>query len=145
MHVVLIPYGIKSCVDMLIKEMECQKFPLICKKEGEPDRSMLIQGSVRLSPFGLVEYVFPKESLDLVLHTFRADTVHYSQKGWKLKFLLKFLKKFLYLKEIPKYSKEKEFPWIRDNVAIMVLGIREDGEITEPEGSSWPGFTHEAI
>ena len=146
MHVVFIPYGIKSAVDILIKEMECQKFHLKLTKEGEPDKSILIQGAVRILPFGVMEYVFPRESLDVVLKTLDCDSVRYPQyQGVKLKTALGLLRAFLMCKPIPKeFKKDMALPWIRDNVAVIPIGIRDDAQLTEKQGDL-VGWTHEAI
>ena len=145
MHVIFIPYGIKHAVDTFIKELECQKFPLKLTKEGEPDKVLWIQGSVRLLPFGVIEYVFPRESLDVVLKTLDFDVVQYPQhQGIKLQAALLFLRKFLFAKPIPKFKTEQHFLWIKDHVSLIPIGIREDGNLTETAGEN-AGWSHEAI
>lgn len=146
MHVIFIPYGIKHAVDNLLKQMECQKFQLRMHKEGSPDQSLWIQGSVRVLPFGVIEYVFPRESLDLVLKALDCDTVRYPQyQGIKLRTALSLLRAFLMAKPIPKdFKKDQSLIWIKDNVSVIPIGIREDGDLVEPRGD-YVGWTHEAI
>ena len=50
----------------------------------------------------------------------------------------------LKLKKPKKFSTAKSFFWIRQNIAIIPIGIREDGEFIEKEGE-FKGWTHEAI
>jgi len=146
MHVVFIPYGIKEKVDLLLRDMQCQKFQLRCWKEGQQDRSIWIQGSLRVLPFGVYEYVFPREYLDHVLTTLNFHEVQYPQyQGFKLKTALTFLRKFLMAKKAPKeFKRDQSCIWIKEHVAIIPIGIREDGNIVEPAGEL-VGFTHEAI
>jgi hypothetical protein len=140
MHYDFIPYGKRSEVELLLRDMEAQKFPWIFKK-GDEQKIIYIQGSVRILPGGCYEYVFPKESLDLVCATLTEGNNPYNVPAIGLIAL----KKMLRLTKIPKYNKEKYFLWIHDNVAIIPLGIREDGEVTEPPGTLHAGFTHEEL
>lgn len=149
MHVVFMPYGKKELVDRLLMEMSAQKHFLTMRK-GKETQGAFIESQVRMLPFGFYEYVFPKEDLDIVLNTLGRDTPYksgrhdgsafYLQKmGWLARQLLK-------LKKVPRETDRKEkFLWLRNHVSIMVFGIREDGEVTEPRGMQYEGFTHEAI
>ena len=92
-------------------------------------------------PFGICEYVFPKEDKDMVLHSMINEMNRYGVSKWMLKFISHFLK----LKPIPEYSKKNHYLWIKDNVNIIPLGIREDLELTEPENTPYAGWTHEAL
>jgi hypothetical protein len=146
MHYAFIPYGKKSEVELLISDMEAQKhlLPMTKGKEGDKDyikQGRYIQSQVRILPGGVYEYVFPKEDLDLVLFTLEATPNNPYNIG---DVKLKFIRKFLDLKPIPEFKKDKQFLWIKDNVSIISLGIREDKEITEKDGI-FKGFTHEAI
>jgi hypothetical protein len=62
---------------------------------------------------------------------------------------IKLIRKFLKLKPIPKYKKVNHgnfpMPEYKRFVSIIPLGIREDGELTEPKGSQFEGWKHEAI
>lgn len=147
MHFAFIPYGIKKAVDVLLRDMEAQKHKLIFRKEGKPDVPIWIEGQLRVLPFGIYEYVCPKENMDLVLNTLSAknekdpSATPYSIDGTKLVILRKVLK----LESIPDYSRDKKLLWIRPDVSIIPIGIRKDGEVTEPEGTTYAGYTHEAI
>ena len=143
MHVSFIPYGERGCVERLLREMEAQKHTLPMTK-GKKKGTLSIGGQIRELPFGLKEYVFPKESLDRVLRTFNAaikGTYGISFKGM----IYPTLRKLLKLKKIPKYEKKGDlYLWNKIFVSIVVLGIREDGDIVGdyPDDKGW---THEAL
>ena len=144
MHVDFIPYGERSLVEKLLREMEAQKH-LMPMVKGKQKRGAWIPGAIRELPFGVKEYVFAKESLDMVLRTFRAagtGTVH----GISFKKLVyPFLRKVLKLKPTPKYKEKGEvFLWSKIFVSIIVLGIREDKEVTGIYIDD-KGWTHEAL
>ena len=69
MHFIFIPYGKRDQVELLLREMEAQKHQLRLKKEGKKDKFIWLQGQIRMLPLGIYEYIFPREDLDLVLHT----------------------------------------------------------------------------
>ncbi len=122
--------------------MEATKhfLPMTKKKKKA---GIYIDGQVRLLPFGIVEYVCPKEDLDKVLTTLEAKNK--SEYGINFKILpYAILRKFLKLKKVPKYDEGKKILWAREYVYIFVLGIREDGEIVGTLELD-KGWTHEAI
>jgi len=140
MHVTFIPYGNKDCVDLLIRDMQCQKFPLPWTK-GEEKGILTMAGNLRLLPFGVVDYVFPHEYLDVVLKTLEGGAHDYTYHGWKFKSAITMLRKALCLEKIPEYKKDKKLPWQIDNVNCIILGIkRDDINWKDPNGS-----IHEAI
>ncbi len=153
MHAVFSLYGIKTAVDHLIMDMQSQKFQLPLKKEGEEDKFIWMQGHLRILPFGIYEYIFPRESMDLVLTTMNFNSEfkredydinkEFSILGMKIK-PFEYFKKFLGVKEIPVFKNDKKLVWMRDNVSFIPIGIREDKDLVEPEGE-WKGWTHEAI
>ena len=139
MHFVFIPYGKKSAVDLLISEMSAQKHLLQCKK-GKKKIAYWVQGAIRVLPFGIYEYVFPKEDLDKVLATLTADKTPYRLN----RVIMKFLRTTLKLKEIPKFKKKEKYLWIREFVSIIPLGIREDDDYIEETGEN-KGYAHEGL
>jgi hypothetical protein len=139
MHAIFIPYGKRTEVELLLRDMEAQKHILPCTK-GEEKKGIYIQGQVRLLPFGVCEYVCPKEDMDVVLHTLDFDKDRYKLGDVK-KFILR---KMIKCEVIPEYKKEKQFLWIKQNVNIIPIGVIYDGEITDPSGEM-QGWTHEAI
>lgn len=142
MHVSFIPYGERSGVERLLRDMEAQKH-LMPMWKGKKKRGAWIDGQIRELPFGIKEYVFPKESLDMVLHTFTAkNTGEYGINFKKLAF--PFLRKMLKLKKIPKYEETAQYKWNKAFVSIVVLGIRKDGEIIGKYVDD-KGWTHEAL
>lgn len=144
MHVIFIPYGIKDLVEVLFRDMQAQKFTLkLYSPDGKTTKEHMIQGSLRMLPFGFWEYVFPKEHLDCVMTTLNFnEPLRYPIPDWAMKLIKKTLK----VEDIPKkFDTSKKFPWIKEHVNIIPIGIRKDAEgIKEPVGE-WEGWTHEAI
>jgi len=150
MHVSFVPYGERECVERLLKNMECQKHLMpMWKKKGKKieHRGAWIPGQIRELPYGVKEYVFPKESLDMVLRTLNAK-VSQNVGGYGIRFkgaTMAFLRRMLKLKKIPKYDEKGElYLWTKNFVGLVVLGIREDAEIVG-EYVDDLGWTHEAL
>ncbi len=144
MHVSFIPYGERSCVERMLRDMEAQKH-LMPMTKGKQKRGAWIPGQIRELPFGVKEYVFPKESLDMVLRTLNAtrDKSAYGINFKKIVFAT--LRKLLKLKPIPEYKKKGElYLWGKAFVSIIVLGIREDGEVVGVYIDD-KGWLHEAL
>lgn len=136
------PYGKRELVEKLLRDMEAQKHQLIMTK-GEEKRVLWIDGQVRVLPFGLYEYVFPKEDLDLVLRTLvpSANKDRYSLGEIRNKVLRKIVK----AEPLPDYALQgNKFLWVKENVEVIPIGIRKDSEIV---GNALydDGYTHEAI
>lgn len=144
MHVSFIAYGERSCVEKLLRDMEAQKH-LMPMVKGKKKKGAWIPGQIRELPFGIKEYVFAKDSLDMVLRTLKACADH-GKYGVSFKNLAyPFIRKFLKLKPIPKYEEKGDvYLWTKAFVSIIVLGIREDGEITGIYIDD-KGWTHEAL
>ena len=143
MHVSFIPYGERSCVERMLRDMEAQKH-LMPMTKGKEKRSIWIPGQIRELPLGIKEYVFPKESLDMVLRTVGAGGIGEHGINFK-RMVYPFLRKCLKLKRIPEYTKKGGvYLWGKMFVAILVLGIREDGELVG-EYVDDKGWTHEAL
>ena len=141
MHFAFIPYGKRSEVELFLRDMDAQKHKLLMTDPDGKQLYIWIQGSVRQLPFGVYEYVFPKEDLDVVLNTMLAEQNRYEVPGW----ILTGFRKFLRLKKLPTYGKEHNYLWIKDNVNIISIGYKFDGEIVEPDHSKYPGCKHEAL
>ncbi len=140
MHVAFIPYGKRECVNLMLDDMAAQKHRLKMWK-GDKETTIWIQGQVRFMPFGVYEYVFPKEDLDAVLTTLKFKGNVYTLGEFKLAPIRMMIK----CKKFPKdYKEKKRFLWITDNVSIIPIGIREEGDFTDPQGE-YEGWTHEAI
>ena len=159
MHFVFIPYGPRGEVETLLRQMEAKYFELpvykieegnkiLCDKKGLPKQ--LAQGVIRELPFGVKEYIFPRAEIDLVLTTLlpemRKEWKHPIGEryviGWFRKLMLKKIFKTISLPV--KWNSERKLPWQKDNVNIIPVGIREDGEATEKLGP-YAGWTHEAL
>lgn len=144
MHIAFIPYGARSEVERMLRDMESQKMQMRMTKSGEKDMSVWINGQVRLLPFGVMEYVFPREYKDVIIHTL-SDNTKPNRYGVP-QFLNLMFRKALNLKPLPKeYSKETKMLWITENVSIMPLGIREDSDMEEPKDMGFKGWMHESI
>lgn len=140
MHAIFIPYGKRSEVELLLRDMEAQKHLLIMTK-GEEKSGRYIQGQVRLLPFGVYEYIFPKEDMDVVLHTLDFDSNRY--RLGKLK--LAFIRKIVSCEKIPEYKKDKYYLWIKENVTIIPIGVRYDDDGYIETSGEYEGFSHECI
>jgi hypothetical protein len=133
------PYGNRGEVELLLRDMEAQKHKLKLTKDGK-EKKIWIQGSVRFLPFGVYEYVFPKEDKDVVLTTLCFNEDRYSLG----KIILGFLRRMIKCEKIPEFKTNLKYLWIKDNVNIIPVGIRNDFEITDADGEH-KGWTHEAI
>lgn len=143
MHVSFIAYGERGCVERLLRDMESQKH-LLTMIKGKKKQGAWIPGQIRYLPFGVMEYVFPKENLDMVLRTFNATEKGVYGVSFK-RLVYPFLRKCLKLKPIPKYEKKGEvYLWGKLFVSLIVLGIREDGE-TIGKYVDDKGWTHEGL
>ena len=143
MHVSFIPYGERSCVERMLRDMESQKH-LMPMTKGKKNKGVWLPGQVRELPLGIKEYVFPKESLDMVLRTL-GDSGHGDYGIIFKRLAYPFLRKLLKLKPVPKYEKEGEtYLWGKVFVSVVVIGIREDGEVVG-QFIDDKGWTHEAL
>ena len=140
MHLVFIPYGKRSEVELLLRDMDAQKHKLPMSK-GDKKMSIWIQGQVRLLPFGIYEYVCPEGDMDRVIKTLEViPSDRYNLSNFKLSLIRKTLR----LKPVHISTATDKYLWIKDNVNIIPVGIREDTEFTDDEGM-YKGWTHEAI
>ena len=148
MHILFIPYGKRSEVELLLRDMEAQKHWMKCRKDGK-EKVMAIQAQVRQLPAGIYEYVCPREDLDAVLTTLRFNFYddRYTIKGRKiLGFdVEKVLKKLLVYESVPKFKTDKKYLWVGEKVGIVPIGIRKDGDIVEPIEGEFFGWEHEGI
>ena len=145
MHFAFIPYGKRAEVELLLRDMEAQKFLMPMTQDGK-EQKVWIQGVVRICPLGIYDYVFPKENLDMVLATIcnyypDGNPIIPYNIGW---IKLALLRKITQSKPIPKFKRDKVLLWIKDNVNIIPIGIKEDKEIIAPEGI-YAGWRHEAL
>lgn len=151
-HAVFMVYGKKEFVDMFLRDLAAQKLSMVYHKKGEPDKTMFIECQLRVLPFGLYEFVFPKEHMDLVLTGLRfhmpSGIYNLDQEITKFGFTIKpldHLRKFLKIEPVPEFKTDKALLFTYQHIAVIPIGVRYDGEITEPEGCANPGWTHEAI
>ena len=154
MHAVFMLYGKKECVDFLIRDMAAQKLPLRVydkKEDGTVEEKgvVWIECQVRILPFGIYEFIFPKEHLDVVLtslwfHNPQSPDGTYNLNkeisifGMKFK-PLDYVKKFLRIEDAPEFKTDQNLLWYNQHIGIIPIGIRHDGEILDN------GHWHEAI
>lgn len=90
--------------------------------------------------------VFPKEALPIVINTLKPENCSVARvdgKGTKqFGVFLKLARKYLRLKPLPELDPTKGGLPIRDfnNMRIVGLGIREDEEMTQPDGTKHEGL-----
>ena len=143
MHIAFIPYGGRQYIETMLRDMESQKLKLRLTSQGK-EKSVWINGQVRILPFGVYEFVFPREYRDMVIHTLKDNTA--PNRYGTPRALIFALRKSLKLKPIPtSYKKDQKMLWIMDNVSIMPLGIREDSDMVEPKDMGFKDWTHESI
>lgn len=143
MHFAFIPYGARHELELLFRDMESQKFKLTMTKKGKKDVYVWIPGQIRTLPLGVVEYIFPREYKDTVLNTILGGSA--PNRFGIPKMFVAIFRKALKLKKIPKYKQKDKFIWIRENVSIAPIGIRDDAELVEPKDMGYKGYLHEAI
>lgn len=140
MHILFIPYGKRDEVELLLRDMEAQKHRLLLTK-GKQKKYIWIQSQVRQLPLGIYEYICPKEDVKSVL-----ETLNFYQDCYNLgKVRLSILRKIFKVESIPKKERIKAYKylWIHENVNIIPIGIREDGEVIN--ANIHKGWKHEAI
>jgi len=140
MHFAFIPYGKRSEVELLLRDMEAQKHKLKLKK-GDILKEVWIQGAIRQMPLGIYEYVFPQENMDAVLWTLLDPKQDRYDLG-KLKLWI--LKKMIKCEPIPEFKRDNQYLWVKDNVNIIPLGVRYDRQVADGWGEH-EGWEHEAL
>ena len=142
MHIVFIPYGIEHRVEYLKQELIHSNFQLPMEnKETGQKKAMWIKGHLRHGPFGVWEYVIPREHADAVMTTLRFKQDNPYKLG---KVRLNMLRKALKCEKIPEFKEDQRMLWIMDDVAIIPIGVRYDGDIVGTRQDDL-GFTHEAL
>ena len=122
MHVSFIPYGERSSVERMLRDMEAQKH-LLPMTKGKKKKGAWIPGQIRDLPFGVKEYVFTKESLDMVLRTLNANKSEIYGVGFK-RLVYPTLRKLLKLKPVPEYEEKGDlYLWGKAFVSIIVSFI----------------------
>jgi hypothetical protein len=116
------------------------------KKEGCDTLKQNMSCTVRQLPFGLIEVVFPRESANLVLTTlgFHQKTPYNLNASVLGLSPLSMLKKFLHIDDIPQFDSSKKLVFPSYDVAVIPIGIRHDGELTETSGE-YVGYSHESL
>lgn len=139
MHFIFMPYGKRDLVEKLLRDMESQihKFPLWNEKKK---RKIWLRGAIRTLPFGLHEYIFPREQMDIVLATL-LPTVNRYNLGW---IRMAILKKIVRVEKLPPFKTDGKFLWEKEFVNIIPIGIRYDKDIFNKEEPN-KGWYHEAI
>jgi len=143
MHLDFFAEGVKHDLDEFEKWLETRAFSLPHTNTDGTKGATNIAGALR--PRRFYTFVFPREHLDLVLNSLQPENCEVSRvdnKGTKiLKAPLTLLRKLFRLKKIPIPDEKKGiFPIYKNNVRLVGLGIRDDVDMTFPNGK-----THEAL
>jgi len=135
MHFVFIPYGIKSAVDRLMIDIQAQKHIRRIYKDGKEVSAIWETGALRLLPFGVWEYICPREDADKVMTTLGFDNPHKQvESGFFTKTALTFIRKALKCDKIPTFDNSKKLLWITQDVAMIPIGVRYDKDKVYNEG-----------
>jgi len=142
MHLDFIAEGWKPDLDAMEEWLNTRTFQLPIKHK---DGSVTIEKAPgALRPRRAYTYVFPRDSLDIVLNTLKLKNcvALVDGKGTPiLKRVGSVIRKVLRLKKIPEPDKSKgEFPMVMKNIRLMGLGMRDDIDMTFDNG-----LTHEAL
>lgn len=139
MHFSFIPYGKRESVERFLRDLEAQKHILPMTK-GKLRKGIWIDGQVRLMPFGIVEYVCPREDADKVLTALKFQ----DKMAYTLGAQIAILRKIFRYKKAPKFSTKQKYLWNSEHVSILPIGIREDKNLIGKFELD-KGWEHEAI
>lgn len=147
MHFTFFAYGKRDSVERMLRDMEAQKHRLkVTNPITKEEKFIWLQGVIRTLPGGIYDYIFPKEDMDIVLNTMCPPILNVHNRFKVSKTFLAVIRKALKLKKCPKYKDAMErYLWIKDGVAIIPIGIREDEELAEPIDGEFKGWIHEAL
>ena len=95
---------------------------------NDPNKDWLLP--IRVTPYEIIGFAFPKDQLDVILNTIQNKKgfkwMIKSKYGWLRKYV-NVLQKLLKLKPIPDWDeKAKKLIVYRDNVEVWPIGIKED-------------------
>lgn len=143
MHFVFMPYGKRDHVEKFLRELESKWYTLRMVKNDQT-KDLWLEPQIRILPFGLIDYVFPREHLDMILTSLIREDNRYRIPNT----ILKILRKVLGLKPIPKYNSDKKMLSCLDSKSVYVniipLGVKDDADIIGTKEDDL-GWTHEAI
>lgn len=146
MHFAFIPYGARTEVERLMRDIESQKFQLPLKMKGQPDKFVWVTGQVRELPFGVKEIVFPREAMGVVLSTMLKKDPNRYLNHIAYKPLMVIFRKAMGLEPVPKdYDSANRYLWDMEYVSIMPLGIRTDSDLDECKDMGYKGWNHESL
>ena len=143
MHLTFAASGIKHEMEFMEKFLETRSFVLPYKDNEGNDKFVAMQSQLR--PIQLYDFIFPRDSLDIVLNTLKPETGKiqgFNVSGFST--ILTGLRKAMKLKKIPKPDEKKgvfAYPSEKlKDIRFVGIGIREDRDVTFKNG-----FIHEAI
>lgn len=150
MHAVFILYGDKMWQDVFLRDLQSQKLTMRYWKEDKPDQHVWVTCQLRQLPFGLYEFIFPKEHAAKVLTSLEFHKKPYpTEYDFNKKIFglspMKALRDFLKIKEIPEFDTKDELIWIKKFVAIVPVGVKYDREEVTEEAGEFAGWKHEGI
>ena len=122
--------GSKPLLDFFETQMQCLRFFHPYKKDG---KEMVTPIYGMLEPMNLYRYVFPKNGLDSVIKTLKFDKDRYPMFD-KQAFMMR---KILNADKIPITDPKAEAFHVNfNNIALKCIGIKEDVDITLPDGKT---------
>jgi len=161
MHAIFIPYGRKEWVDVFLNDLRAQKLTLRLHRKNpetgqEEEQHIYTECQLRQLPFGIYEFIFPKEHMDIVLaglnfhlgekaHSDFDINKEFSFGMIKIK-PIEYARKYLRIEPVPEFNSSKGLIFSTMWVSIIPIGIRhEQGEVQERPGSAFEGWWHEGI
>lgn len=144
MHIIFMPYGVRTRIEEFFREAEAQKFKFpLFNPETKETKKIWIYGGMRALPFGMYEYVFPKEYQDNVLTTFGFNKKTPYQLGQARMAILRRLVK---AKKAPSdFDTSQNLLWNMQDISIIPIGIRYDKEDFVESQGQYKGWVHEEI
>ena len=139
MHLVFGATGIQHELELFAKYMQTRDLLLPYKDKEGKDGNLLMQSQLR--PIQFYDFVFPRGELHRVLNGLKPENQMKSDNCKLPTSYISILRKALKLKKIPKPDVSKgAIPIYKNNVRIVGIGIRDDKDMSFPNG-----LTHEGI
>ena len=144
MHLDILVEGIKEEVEEFEKWWQTRTFPMPYTDKDGNKKEALTQ--IALRERKMFSLIFPKEALDVVMNTMKPEEgsiTRFNKSGTKQwGKVLSALRMALKLKKIPSRKDKSTILPMRpfNNTRVVALGIREDMDITEPNGTTHEGL-----
>lgn len=162
MHVIFYAYGIREHVDNFLKWLETRQVflpfenPKLKPNGPKTEKGELLKSGyipvnvgVRYGIFGTYEATFPEFAKDEVLTLLRAGDKFYGYtkntnwENFKVNAKIEVFRKLLDLEKVPEFQIKNTLfmpDRINEFVRIVVVGVRHDKIITDPNGLVYEGI-----